>query len=298
MFIEDMRFSGVQLADIALVRPGFELLGTYEQALSRKYDASVASMDPESVMMQVNDWVSDHTQGLIEELLTEEPDPNTMLLLINALSMKADWVHPFPAAATGFGLFHAPQGDIEVSSMHQTASLSYSCVDGVQTVSLPYRNSPLEMLVLLPEDGNLDALIEALCASPDEFIARHEPQEEKMVRLSLPNVYAESSFELKDALMAMGVINAFDPDLADFSAMAANAPEYDLYIGSVLQKAVLHVNETGTEAAAATQVAVLTRGAFAPQEIIEMNVDRPFMMLVYDRFSGYVLFAACINNPA
>jgi len=295
MMLEDLSFSGVKLANIALVRPDLELLSSYQDALADRYDAQAVSMKHGNVMNQVNDWVYEHTDGLIEKLLDREPDANTVLLLINALSMKADWVSPFPAANTGFGLFQAPQGQIEVSRMHQTSRFAYSHIDGIQAVSLPYRDSTLEMLVLLPEDGNLEALIESLCASPDEFISRHLPTEYATVHLSLPNVYAESSFELKDALKALGVTDAFDSNIADFSRMSE--ADDTLYIGSVLQKAVLNVNETGTEAAAATQISVLTRGAYI-ENLIEMNVNRPFMMLVHDPDSGYVLFAACINNPS
>ncbi len=295
MVLEDLSFSGVKLANTALLRSDLELLPSYQDVLSDKYDAQTAPMEYGNVANQVNDWVYEHTDGLIEKLLDREPDANTVLLLINALSMKADWVSPFPAANTGFGLFQAPQGQIEVSCMRQTSRFAYSYIDGIQTVSLPYRDSTLEMLVLLPEDGNLEALIESLCVSPDEFISRYLPSEYATVRLSLPNVYAESSFELKDALMALGVTDAFNCDIADFSRMSET--DDTLYIGSVLQKAVLNVNETGTEAAAATQVAMLTRGAYV-ENIVEMNVDRPFMMLVHDPDSGYVLFASCINNPS
>ena len=153
------------------------------------------------------------------------------------------------------------------------------------------------MIVLLPEDGDLQPLVDELSVSPDEFIEKYEPLENTLVQLSLPNVYAESSFELKEALLDASVTDAFDPSLADFSQMAENALELDLHIGSVLQKAILKVNEAGTEAAAATQVAMLARGAYIGKTAV-MTVDRPFMMLVRDPASGYVLFAACINNPA
>lgn len=295
--LEDLRFSGVTMANVAFLRPDFVLLESYEDVLSDIYDASPEQMVPGNVMNQVNDWVSDQTDGLIPALLSQEPSDDTVLLLINALTMKSEWASPFSAAQTGFSVFHSPDGDIEVSCMHQCSPFAYSHVNGIQAVSLPYQNSVLQLTVLLPEDGDLSSLINQLCAAPDEFIARHMPIESAMVNLSLPNVHAESSFELKDYLSALGVTDAFDPEAADFSAMAENAQQLQLHIGSVLQKAVLNVNESGTEAAAATQVAMLERGAMV-QDIVEMNVDRPFLMLINDPDTGYVLFAACINNPA
>ena len=297
MVLEDLSFSGAEIANTAFVRPEFSLLSDYQDALSEKYEADPAWMENGNVMNQVNDWVSDHTGGLIDALLDSEPSPETVLLLISALSMKAEWASPFDPANTGFAVFHAPHGDVEVSSMRQTDTFLYGETDGVQSIALPYKNSALEMIVLLPEDGNLQTLVDELSQSPDQFIQKYEPSENTLVQLSLPNVYAESSFELKDALLAEGVADAFDPLNADFSGMAENALELDLHIGSVLQKTVLKVNETGTEASAATQVAMLARGAYVGKTAV-MNVDRPFMMLIHDPASGYVLFASCINNPA
>ena len=297
LLIEDLRFSGVEIANAAFLRPEFQLLTDYEDALKDRYEAEAAPMEPDNVMNQVNDWVYEHTDGLIDNLLEQEPSPETMMLLVNALSMKAEWVSPFNPVNTGFSVFHAPSGDIEVSSMRQTDTFRYSETEGVQSVALPYRNSSLEMIVILPSDGNLQALTDELSDSPDAFLEKYAPTEDTLVQLSLPNVCAESSFELKDALLAMNVTDAFDPDAADFSLMAENALDMDLHIGSVLQKTVLKVNETGTEAAAATQVAMLARGAYAGKTAV-MTVDRPFMMLIHDPASGCVLFAALINNPA
>ena len=297
MLLEDLSFSGVEIANTTYLRPEFTLLPEYKNKLSEQYDVKPAQMETGNVMNQVNDWVYEHTDGLIDGMLDHEPGPETMMLLLNALSMRAEWVSPFNPVNTVASVFHAPNGDIEVSSMNQTDSFLYSETDGVQSVALPYRNSALEMIVLLPEDGLLAPLIDELGAAPDLFIEKYLPTQNTLVQLSLPNVYAESSFELKDALMAAGITDAFDPDRADFSRMAENAAELDLHIGSVLQKTVLKVNETGTEAAAATQVAMLARGAYVGKTAV-MTVDRPFMLLVHDPASGYVLFAACINNPA
>ncbi|MBQ2956815.1 MAG: hypothetical protein IJE08_10170 [Clostridia bacterium] len=296
--LEDLRYSGAEMANAAFCRPDFTLLPDYADTLIDRFDADAVSMQNGSVMEQVNDWVNEHTGGLIDQFLPEEPDPLTKLLLVNALGFKANWASPFDPVNTGFSVFHAPEGDIEVSSMRQTSTFLYKEAEAYQSVILPYRNSALEMVVLLPKDGDIGALIQDISNTPDDFIREHLPEQTARVRLSLPNVHAESSFELKDALQMFGVTDAFSPDLADFSRMAENACDLDLHISSVLQKTILKVNETGTEAAAATQVSMAVRGAFIQEETVEMNVDRPFMMLVHDPASGYVLFAACINNPA
>ena len=120
MVLEDLSFSGVGIANAAFVRPEFTLLTDYQETLSDKYEAAPAPMENGNVMNQVNNWVSDHTDGLIDALLDSEPSPETVLLLISALSMNAEWALPFNPANTGFAVFHAPAGDIEVSSMRHT----------------------------------------------------------------------------------------------------------------------------------------------------------------------------------
>ena len=108
-----------------------------------------------------------------------------------------------------------------------------------------------------------------------------------------PAVHAHLSAELVQILSLIHL----SAGAADFSRMAEYALDMDLHIGSILQKTVLKVNETGTEAAAATQVAMLARGAYISETAV-MNVDKPFMMLIHDPASGCVLFASLINNPA
>lgn len=297
MFLEDLTFSGVKLANTAFYRPELKLLDSYRDALKDQHDAEAVEMKEGSVAPQVNEWVSNQTDGMIAQMLDQEPDAATMMILINALSMKANWELPFDGNHTGAAAFHAPDGDIEASMMHQTEFFRYAEVDGVQAVSLPYADSTLQMTVLLPREGDLSALVEQISEAPDAFLNKYLPEEFRDVQLSLPNIRTESSFELVPALAEAGVTDALDASKADFSAMAENAQDMGLYIGRVLQKTMLNVNETGTEAAAATAVIMRAKGAVSTQSV-EMNVNRPFMLLVHDRESGYVLFAACINNPS
>lgn len=300
--LEELSCSDVHMANAAFLRSGFDITPEYENELE-KYDASVNAMNQSDVAAQVNEWVSENTDGRIGDFLSKEPDANVQLLLVNALSMQAEWLHPFSGANTSFAVFRAPEGDVEVSSMNQTETFAYAEVGGVQSVALPYRsnddmlNTPLEMIVLLPEDGQLQPLVDQLSADPDAFLAKYAPAEEVLVQLSLPVTHAESSFEMKEALIELGVTDAFDADAADFSAMSPQADDLSLCIGSVLQKTMLNVTESGTEAASATQVEMLSRGAMPPNTV-QMNVDRPYLLLIHAPVSGYILFVACINNPA
>lgn len=293
LLTEDWSFTGVSIANAVFIRPSVALSNEYKETLSETYDASPFSIDSDNAAKQINDWVSESTNGMISQILSEEPGPDVSLLFVDALAMEVEWASPFPAEQTNFAVFHTPDGDVEVSSMRQTHSFAYGSVDGIYAVSLPYRNSSLQATIFMPEDGDLESLVSKLCKSPDEFLKRYIPWETAMVHLSLPIIRVESAFELKDALISMGITEAFDPELADFSVMTEELT--DIHISGVLQKTALQVNEIGSKAAASTSVCL---SGFVEQDIVEMNVDRPFLLLVNDPDSGYVLFAACINNPA
>ena len=115
--------------------------------------------------------------------------------------------------------------------------------------------------------------------------------------LMLPKFTAETTFQMNDALMAMGLVRAFYPGKADFSAMG-HAGDAPLYIGNVLQKVKLIVDEAGTEAAVVTEVVMAASGA-APQPVAtELHFDRPFAYAAVDLATGVPLFLGVLENPA
>jgi len=113
------------------------------------------------------------------------------------------------------------------------------------------------------------------------------------VELKLPRFSTTSNFELRDVLKAMGMPLAFDSNLADFSAMT---PENDLYLDQVIHQAVIEVDESGTEAAAATASLMMGKG-FDPSEPVKITLNRPFIFMIRDTISGSILFLGQIINP-
>ena len=162
---------------------------------------------------------------------------------------------------------------------------------GAAGVVLPYDDGRLGFLAMLP-DGELDAWLETL--DGDTLPALLAAAEEERVLLRLPKFEAEWGGELSDALAAMGLETAFDPDRADFSALGT-APDGPLYVSSVVHKARIEVNEKGTEAAAATVVGV--DGAAAPTDYRELVLDRPFCYAVVDLERGVPLFLGTFERP-
>jgi serpin B len=174
--------------------------------------------------------------------------------------------------------------------MHQTTSFDYGEDTDVQVVRLPYQGD-VAMVVLLPAAGNLAAFEEALAAERlDRILASMEP---RPVALTLPRwSYTSDGFRLKPSLEELGMRDAFAPGRADFSGIDGTR---GLIVDDVYHKAMVVVDEEGTEAAAATGSSMMVTSAPAPA--VEMRVDRPFIFLIQDTSTGALLFAGRIVDP-
>ncbi len=277
---------------------GFPFLPAFLDRLAENYGAGMRlvdyTSDPEGARRAINGWVSDETRDRIKDLIPEGAiDAMTRLVLANAIYFKAGWLHPFDADATSPEPFRLLSGSaIDVPMMHQDESMGYAAGDGYVALELPYQSGEMSMLILLPDEGQFEAFEQRLSAATlDDALAglSYRP-----VLLSLPKFTYESAFSLNDALVALGMPEAFDPDRADFSGMDGAR---DLYIGNVLHKAFVAVDEKGTEAAAATAVIMELTSAPADEPVI-VRVDRPFLYLIRDGRTGSVLFLGRVLDPS
>ncbi len=276
---------------------GYSFLPDYLDVLARHYGAGLRVLDfrsaPEPSRVTINQWVEQQTESRIEDLIPQGTiDSMTRLVLTNAVYFNAAWQSQFEEDATTQGEFHLVDGSIvTVPMMHQTESFGYSRGDGFQVVELPYDGREMSMVILLPDDGRLEEFEDSL----DADVLRNALDSLHWTRLALtmPRFTMESSFSLKDALSALGMESAFTPGVADFSGMDGTR---ELYIGDVVHKAFVEVDEAGTEAAAATAVVMQATGM--PAEPLELTIDRPFLFLIRDIETGTVLFLGRVMNPA
>ncbi len=276
---------------------GFAFLPEFLDLLAQHYGAGMRLVDyagdPEAARLAINQWVGDETRERIQDLIPSGAiDAMTRLVLANAIYFKAAWRNTFDPQATAPAPFHFLDGSTsEVPMMVQEETYGYAILDGYRALELPYQNGDVSMLVVLPDEGRFGAVEQALSSAMMDEIASgltYGP-----VMLSLPKFTYESSFSLNDALQGLGMTDAFDADRADFSGMDGNR---DLFIGNVLHKAFVSVDESGTEAAAAT--AVIMEFMSAPiLEPIEFTVDRPFIYLVRDNLTGTLLFVGRVMDP-
>jgi len=143
---------------------------------------------------------------------------------------------------------------------------------------------------LLPETGQFEDFEGSLDAALVDTITNDLVYRE--VALTMPKFEFESDFSLADRLAAMGMPVAFSA-AADFSGMTGNR---DLAIADILHKAFVSVDEAGTEAAAAT--AVVMSLTAAPEEPVDVALDRPFIFLIHDIETGAILFIGRVVNPS
>ena len=273
----------------------YHFLATFLDLLAENYGAGLRILNfasaPEESRITINEWVSDQTEDRIKDLLPPGSiDPLTRLVLTNAIYFNVAWQYPFNEDATRDGLFHLLDGgEVTVPMMSQKKSLGYAEGEGYQAVELPYDGRELSMVILLPQAGEFETFEKSLDSQRVDAIIKN--LESSQVALTMPRFEFESSFRLREPLVAMGMPGAFSN--ADFSGMTGNR---DLFIADVVHKAFVSVDETGTEAAAATAVIMPT--AAPPGVTVEVTVDRPFIFLIRDIETGAILFVGRVVDPS
>ena len=280
----------IHSANAAFTSGNAPLYREYINRLNDAYGAEWFEID-ENVVDKANKWANKNTNGLIDPLLTEKPDPMTGLILMNAVAMEADWQLPFYESGVRQDIFHAPDGDVEVDMMHQTEYFHYAEKDGVQIIRLPYVDSDLSMYVMLPQEGGIAELAGILSEQGSAFFT--EGLEKREVLIGMPKVDISDENGLNEALKLLGVEKAFTGE-ANFSGMS----EVPMYIAEIFQKARIQIDESGTSAAASTVITMMAMAMPPSQELPpEMIMNRPFAFAIADD-AGAVCFAGIIENPA
>lgn len=257
-----------------------DLLETYYEAGMRLVDFQGS---PEEAREEINAWVAEQTEDLIDELLPDGSiDHQTRLVLTNAIYFHAMWQYPFDEGKTEPGTFTALDGsETEVPMMHQSIEVPYAEIDGHQVVELPYANEDSSMVIVLPAEGEFETFEAEL--SVDVLATLLEETSRPEVDLTIPAFEIETQASLVETMEALGMELPFTGG-ADFSGMTGDA---SLFIDDILHEAVIEVDELGTEAAAATAVIMMESG---PIDHAEMTVDRPFLFYIRDRPTETPLF--------
>lgn len=246
-----------------------------------------------SAAKTINDWVDEHTNGRIPEIV-DSTNPDDVMVVTNAIAMKAKWLVEFDKSDTHDAPFETGSGGhLTVSMMSHNGSFAYADTGGWQVARLPYRGDRFAMYVLLPHKGT--ALREAMRSFDRTALDREiSSLSEQRIAFAMPRYTATFKAELNAPLSQLGMAQAFQPDGADFSKLVD--PPQRAYISLVVHRAFVRVDEEGTEAAAATAVTMRTTAIMMPPQT-RMMVDRPFLMAIRDDRTKQLLFLGAIYDP-
>jgi serpin B len=291
----------LDLANAIWGQAGISFLPVYLDLLAQDYGAGIHvanfELAPENARQVINQWVQQQTQGKITNLFPPGAiDTATRLVLANAIYFKAGWQDPFDPKSTQPGPFYLTNGSsVQVPMMNsgEETYYPYAQGDGYQAIELPYQTSPVVMLIVMPSSGTFSNFEAGLNDTQlNSILAGLNSQH---VNLSLPKYKIESTFDLSSTLAAMGMKDAFNASQADFSGMDGR---HDLYISDVMHKDYVSVDEQGTEAAAATGVAMSAAAVFNPASTLKITIDHPFLFFIVDSQTGTILFLGRVLNPA
>lgn len=277
---------------------GYSLLPEYLSLMKTHYGATITPVDfkgdPTGACGTINRWVEQKTENRIRDLVQPAmlADP-TYLVLVNAIYFKGKWEREFTPNDTREAPFYISTSQPVIASfMRQTASFRYTEAESLQIIELSYRGEELSMLILLPKKADgYEELEQNLTA--ESLDAWREGLADQRLEVYLPKFRIERTFQLGRTLAAMGVHDAFVLGKADFAGMDGRTDR--LFIGGVIHKTYVDVNEEGTEAAAATAVGMFSGMPVSPPVF---RADHPFLFLIQENRTGSILFMGRVIDPS
>jgi serine protease inhibitor len=275
----------LSISNSVWVKEGEEIQPAFLQANQEIFRAFVKTLDFEQAQAadEINRWISEATNKKIEKMIDSPIAPDIIMYLINAIYFKGDWAQQFDAQNTFESKFQLENGNTDkVMMMSRKGKVEYGQGEDYQVVRLPYGKGKAAMYCVLPSKGmSLSDFIASLDADRWQAI-KESIVERDEVLLQLPRFKLEYGIKnLNQSLTSLGMGEAFT-DNADFSGIRQN-----VCISRVLHKAIIEVNEEGSEAAAATAVEMMVTAVAEPLAFI---ADRPFLFLIAEEETGTILF--------
>ena len=279
------------IANSLWTKLNFPVESSFIKTNQQYYNATIQELDftqPQSVN-KINSWVAKNTQNQITEIV-DGISPNQALFLINAVYFKGQWQNKFDPEQTTQQKFYLSDGStVEHPMMSNVGSYRYYENSTLQLASLPYGSGNLEMKLFLPKkESSLNRFFQQL--NRQNLESWQQQMKIKEGNLKMPRFEQEYEANLNPILQQLGASSIFDATQANFQSLSSES----IAVDSVKHKAVIEVNEEGTEASATTSIGIVATSVERP---FEMILNRPFFYMIQDKETKAILFMGTVYNP-
>ncbi len=291
----------LNVANKLVAQQNFHILESYKESLKKFFSTTIETADfvhnSIAATDAINDWVKTETHDKIPKLLSQPLDSSTRLVLLNAVYFKGIFTTMFLKNETEEEIFlNKGVNEVKKEMMKRNGKFNFTEIESLNSklLEIPYSGDDLSLYIVLPnEKQGFNQLKNNL---KDFTVIENSIRNLRTseVHVTIPKFKIEAEYELKEQLSQLGMRQVFNPKEADLSGIDGKR---DLSVSKVIHKAVVEVNEEGSEATAATAI-VLLGDPLDPKEpkVHEFKADHPFMFFIRDNRNGMVLFVGQINK--
>lgn len=297
-FADYEKYFQLSVANSLWAQEDFDFRDEYFKLIKKYYQAALDYLDfkdnPEKARKTINKWVEKATRGKIEDLIPPKGvNELTRLVLTNAIYFKAEWKDQFKEKLTKEDVFYTDNNKkIKTPFMNQKSRMKYIEDESFKAIELSYKGRMVSMVIVLPnKKGNMKAFEKQLNIL--NYNSKLKEMQYETVQLSMPKFSFSSNYNLTGNLKQLGIKQAFSKN-ANFSLMTGKP---NVRIDRVFHKTFIEVNESGTEAAAATAVVMMEKTAAPPSDKKIFKADHPFIFFIKDNKTGSILFAGRVMEP-
>ncbi|XP_059818557.1 alpha-1-antiproteinase-like [Hypanus sabinus] len=282
--------NGIKTGNALYVQEGREIRERFLREVKELYNAKITTVDfreQQRTKDKINAYVSNKTEGRIPNILSRPLSQDTVMLLLNYILFRGDWLRPFDRSRTYEADFQVNSNTkVKVQMMKKTGMYYRTYANDLSTdVLLMEYVGNTSLLILLPRPGKLAEVEQNLTVR--RFYQLLMSMEMSSTEVHLPKMILKKDYQLKTLLNSMGIRDAFTSD-ANFSRIS----ERPVKVSQVMQRAMLKIDERGTTASASTTIEL------TPMSVpLEFKCDRPFLLLIADNQLKSVIFAGRVADP-
>lgn len=290
----------LSLANAVWIDDQMRVNDSYIKLLTEGYRSEIynENIAGEEAMNRINSWCDEKTHGMIPKILDQPLDEDASMALLNSIYLDAKWVYEFEHENTYNRDFELENGDsVKVKMMSATGRRDYISTAYGDAVVLPYEDCDLSFVAVLPKEGmSVRDCYNQL--AKDDLQKLLQSKNKVDMQLKLPKFEVKSETQLIPIMQKMGVVDAFDQNLANFDGIGCTDDGSGIYASKFYQRAAIKVDEEGTQASAVTIMEMdKATCAMDETEYVYMTFDRPFTYMIVHEPTGTPLFLGIMDNP-